>query len=339
MAPGQAVTHVGSGDVLDPVGEGRGAGVAVQSAALIQVDQQLVDQVQVEARFEGVAPADVGERVGDLIPVLVGKRRARQCVGHAVTHHVRDRYARRRRVGAGHFEVAAPLETQVVDHRTRQRRIPIGHEDPLLRAVGAVGRDRAVVVGRVRTVRVGGVVVHEVERCRDVVARADLVVELGEGDVLVGGARIDAGQSAQVGVRGSAHRRADPGRTRQRKGRAGCVGHRIHLARAVIGYVIEQLVLEDRAAQAAAELVPLMNRLAIDVLRLGERIERVEVLVAHVGERIAVDRVSARLGYRVHHAARGLAEFGGVVRRADLILANRIQAVHVCPARCAAASL
>ena len=62
---------------------GGGVAVAVDTAALEEIDHDLVDEVDVAAELEGVVALGGGEDVGELDAVLVGLGDAGEGVGHA----------------------------------------------------------------------------------------------------------------------------------------------------------------------------------------------------------------------------------------------------------------
>ena len=93
--------------------------------------------------------------------------------------------------------------------------------------------------------------------------------------------------------------------------------------RALIIAEVEELVLHDRAADRAAELVPLRQRDQPPAgirnrSRLRERISRLHVVVAQKFERDAVHLVGAGLRLRADDAGAGHAELGVVIGRRDL---------------------
>ena len=83
---GIGVAGLAGEGILDPVLEveqGGGVAVAVDAAALEEVDHDLVDDVDVAAELEGVMALGGGEDIGELDAVLVGLGDAGQSVGHA----------------------------------------------------------------------------------------------------------------------------------------------------------------------------------------------------------------------------------------------------------------
>ncbi len=99
------------------------------------------------------------------------------------------------------------------------------------------------------------------------------------------------------------------------------VQHAADLAEAVVGKEEEETIPQDGAADRAAELLLLVNGLGqqewrgsvVESLELAVRIERIEVGITQVVERIAVELVGAALGDRVHLTACSLTELDGVV--------------------------
>ena len=157
----------------------------------------------------------------------------------------------------------------------------------------------------------------------------ELIIQLSEGDVVDGSARIAAGQALQVRVGGCAFAPRNERGARQRERSAGGVSDGEHFARAIIVEEIEKLVFENGAAGAAAELLLLMDGLGVDTFRFVVRIERVQRRIAQVIEQVGMKVVRARFGDGVDDAARRLAELGAVVTGADLEFLNGIEAVGV----------
>ena len=158
----------------------------------------------------------------------------------------------------------------------------------------------------------------------------ELIVHLGEGDVLLGGAREGAELRGDEGVRRGAGRR----RNRRQAGlrpveRSAGVADRVDLAQTFVGEEVEELVLDDGPADAAAELLLLVNRLRVDAARFLQRIQRIQRGVAQVIEQVGVHRVGAGFRDRVDHAAGRLAELRAVVARGHLKFLDGIHAVDV----------
>src|ERR1035438_3967285 len=92
-----------------------------------------------------MAAVNLGKGIRDLDAVLVRLGRTRQSVVFAVGHQVGEVHVRSGGVGAGSFEVAAPLEAECVDGGIGDGGIPVGHKDALVEDIASVGGDRAVV--------------------------------------------------------------------------------------------------------------------------------------------------------------------------------------------------
>ena len=89
--------------------------------------------------------------------------------------------------------------------------------------------------------------------------------------------------------------------------------------RALIRAEVEQVVLLDRAADAASELVALEL-----LLRRGEKVPRVHVAVAQELEHIAVNLVRAGLGHHVDHSADRVAVFRAHIAVLDAEFLNGV---------------
>ena len=123
--------------------------------------------------------------------------------------------------------------------------------------------DGTVIRGRGGGVAVGLLVVLEVELRADVVAGVGLPVEAGEVDVLLqvtGGGGLLAGEEGfdRVALGGGdgggadvAQHRGDGGGRRVEQG--------VDLAEAVVGEEVEELILDNRSADGAAELLLLVD--------------------------------------------------------------------------------
>ena len=111
--------------------------------------------------------------------------------------------------------------------------------------------------------------------------------------------------------------------------RSAAVGtnERAHVAALVLvplqGDEEVQLVLEDRTAEGAAEVVPLERRLLLARL-LQEVVGGVQLVAARVVVAAAVELVRAAAGHEVDLRAAGLAELGAVVVALDLELLDRV---------------
>ena len=225
-------------------------------------------------------------------------------------------------------------------------------------AGGAVGGGRAVGEGVGRAVAVGRVEVGEVVVDEGVVAAVDVPVEAREEEVLLLEAgrrrsadgdvtdvqeKVDAGGTLRRGDGGRALRRGDGGRAgggargRQRDDVGVGVEDAADLAEAIVGEEVEEPVLDDGAADGAAELLLLVDGLGeqegvsvvVERLVLVVGIERVEVGIAEVVEGVAVDGVGAGLGDGVDLTAGGLAELDGVVGGCGLELLDGVDGVDV----------
>src|SRR5581483_6187439 len=109
MAPGEAVANVNARNIGNPVIESslRRTVVGINTAALEKIDHHLVDQVDVDAGFEGMRSRDLGYHVGELQAMFVRFGGSRERVRHTVAQHVRatgasaDANGRRPKVRAG----------------------------------------------------------------------------------------------------------------------------------------------------------------------------------------------------------------------------------------------
>ena len=185
--------------VLDPVLEveqGGGVAVAVDAAALEEIDHDLVDEVDVAAELERVTALARGEDIGELDAVLVGFSDTRQSVGHAKGQDAGSD-AGAGGVGAGRLEILTVLEVDLVDGGFGDLRGQAGDQEALVVAGGTVGRGRAIGEGVGRAVAVGRVVVGEVVVDEGVVAIIDVPVEPGEEEVLL----LEAGRGALAELR------------------------------------------------------------------------------------------------------------------------------------------
>ena len=113
----------------------------------------------------------------------------------------------------------------------------------------------------------------------------------------------------EVALRPALGRRDDAKVARQH-GRGGDegdnVGRRLRGARALIGTEEEDLVLHDRPADHAAELIPhetIRVALACAWIDGGKRARRVELVMAEELERVAMKRIGARLRRQADRAA------------------------------------
>ena len=126
-------------------------------------------------------------------------------------------------------------------------------------------------------------------------------------------------------------------RGRERDVVAVAIEHAADAAEAVVGEEVEELVLDDGAADRAAKLVLLMDGLGeqercgavVQGLELVVGVERVERGVTQRVEEIAVDVVGAALGDGVDLAAGGLTELDGVVGGFGLELLDGVGRVDV----------
>ena len=120
--------------------------VAVDAAALEEVDHDFMDDVAVATELEGVTAVGGGEDIGELDAVLIGLRDAGQGVGHAEGDDAGGD-AGPGSVGAGGFKVAAVLEVDLVDRSLADLGGEAGDEEALVIAGGSVGAGRAVGEG------------------------------------------------------------------------------------------------------------------------------------------------------------------------------------------------
>ncbi len=225
---------------------------------------------------------------------------------------------------------------------------------------------------------VGGVVTVRllegipVELGRDVVLGVQLPVNLGKEDALLEqagklslqGVVVHAGQATlEVAESGEAlgcsqRRGAVSGGSRRDRLRqvieraqatVGAAGHggrrdiqnRIDLAEAVIGEEEEELVFLDGAADRAAVLMLLVDRLGEvsrfegrsqaghRALRLDIGVQSIQVRIAQQVEQVAVKGVGAGLGDGVNLSAGGLAQRGRVCARGRLELLDRVARINI----------
>src|ERR1019366_4767108 len=108
VTPGEAVSKVGAGYIGHPVIEGSRAAIAVGTAALEEIDQELVNGVDVHAGFDLVFAFGPGNGVAELQAVLVGKRGPRQSDAQTILRHIRNSDLRSAAIGSGNFVVHAP---------------------------------------------------------------------------------------------------------------------------------------------------------------------------------------------------------------------------------------
>ncbi len=110
----------------------------------------------------------------------------------------------------------------------------------------------------------------------------------------------------------------------QRRDRGQC-RHALRLAVTLIVTKEERLVLEDRAAQGAAELILFEVRLG-PARAVVEEVVGIERVVPHELEGAAAQLVGPRLDLQVHDAAERAAELRGVGRGLHLELVERVDA-------------
>ncbi len=106
---GVVLTAIDAVDVLHPVGEGAGcrAGrVAVNAAALEEVDGKFVNKVQIHASLQRALAKGLRIGVACLPAMLVGEAGTRQRVGHTVGRHAAYRDRGTGRVGRGRLQIA-----------------------------------------------------------------------------------------------------------------------------------------------------------------------------------------------------------------------------------------
>ena len=158
----------------------------------------------------------------------------------------------------------------------------------------------------------------------------ELIVQLGEEDVLLDVARVgakvayDKASSCRALCRGNSNRAGCGAVGVSKNGSGGHrrgVQNRVDLAEAVIGEEVEQLVLDDGTAYRATELLLLMHgwcqqeRVVVQLAGvLGIGIQGVERRIAQVVEGVAVHHVAARLGDGVDDAACSLTKLRRVAR-------------------------
>ena len=116
---GIGVTGLSCKGVTNPVlevGQRSGVAVAVDTAALEEIDHDLMDDVDVATELHGVTSLGGGEDVGELDAVLVGLGDAGQSVGHAEGDDAGGD-AGTGSVGACSLKIATVLEVDLVDWR------------------------------------------------------------------------------------------------------------------------------------------------------------------------------------------------------------------------------
>ena len=120
--------------VLNPILEVGGRGrfaVAVEAAALIEVDHYLMHKVHVSAELEAVSALRLGEDIGELKAMLIRFSDARQRVGHTEGDHS-GCHAGAGGIGAGCLQVAAPLGVNLVDRAVREYGGQCRHQETLM---------------------------------------------------------------------------------------------------------------------------------------------------------------------------------------------------------------
>ena len=135
----QTVAQVDALDIRRPVAEITGSGIGVHAAALKQIDQELVDRVHVDARFDRVPPSAPRDHVVELQAMLVGEGWTGKGIRQSVAEYVGYADAGSGTVGDGDFIVARPLEAQGVDHTAGNGGIPVRNEDALMNNVRSIG--------------------------------------------------------------------------------------------------------------------------------------------------------------------------------------------------------
>src|SRR5215469_11782604 len=182
---------------------------------------------------------------------------------------VQKRNAGSGRVRGIEFVVASPLKAEIVDLVGGKVCGPVRDEEAFVSGAVSVLRRAAIIDGRGGVVAVGFLPVLEVEDGGEMVVLVQLIVELSEKNVLLEVPRESAQiLSCDVGLGVCASRGGDGGRTdktvdRGNRLRRG-VEDRIHFAESVVRTEEKELVFDDGSADAAAELVLLMDGLGED---------------------------------------------------------------------------
>src|SRR5205823_6105858 len=110
-------------------------------------------------------------------------------------HYIRDSNVRTGGVGADNLQIARPLEAETVDCRSADGGTPTGREVALVRHRLAIRGGRFIILSRRGAVGIWRAEVQEVERCIDAVGRAESIIHLAEGHVLV----LEPRESAELG--------------------------------------------------------------------------------------------------------------------------------------------
>ena len=119
------------------VGQRSGFTVAVDTAALEEVDHDLVDEVDVATELERMTTLGGGEDIGELDAVLVGFGDAGQRVRHAEGDDT-SCDARTGGIGASGLKIATVLEVDLVDGGLGRSGGEAGDEEALVIARGTI---------------------------------------------------------------------------------------------------------------------------------------------------------------------------------------------------------
>ena len=161
-----------------------GSAVAVDAAALEEIDHDLVDDVGIATELERVMAADGGEDIRDLRPVLIRFRNTWQRVRHAIGDQARNADAWAGRVRSCGFQVASVLEVNLIDRAVGDLSGEAGNQEALVVAGGAVRCRRAVCECGIVAVAIGAVEIGEVVVHERIVLLIDVPVQPWEEDVL-----------------------------------------------------------------------------------------------------------------------------------------------------------
>src|SRR5579862_74262 len=208
MPAGQPITQIQTKSIGFPVTEGHAAGhgrkrctprcnsrgtVGVYTATLEEIHRHIVDKIRVKTHLERVGALYQRKDVRKLETVFIREPRPRKSIGHAIYGHAGDGYARTRPIGIGSFQIPSPLESELVDLITGDRRIPTGYKKTGVNIAVSVMLNRIDKVGRScrrRIPSIGRMPIVEIEVRTQVIRYASLVIQLCEKQILVCSTRL-----------------------------------------------------------------------------------------------------------------------------------------------------
>src|SRR5260370_41036948 len=116
--------------------------------------------------------------------MLIRKGRARECAGLAIAFDIGQRKERAGLVGGVEFEVARPLEPKLVELVVGYRGVPVGDDEPFVSGTKTVIARSAIAYGGRRIEAEGLLPILQVGKHTEVVFIVQLIIQLGETDVL-----------------------------------------------------------------------------------------------------------------------------------------------------------